>query len=39
VYDWQNMFRDLKKYKDPRIMWKHPDWVTEKYGEHQSADQ
>lgn len=39
VYDWQNMFRDLKKYKDPRIMWKHPDWVTEKYGDHQAADQ
>jgi len=33
VYDWQNMFRDLKTYKDPRILWKHPDWVTEKYGE------
>jgi hypothetical protein len=27
------MFRDLKKYKDPRILWKHPDWVKEEYGE------
>lgn len=33
VYDWQNMFRDLKRYKDPRILWKHPDWVKEEYGE------
>ena len=37
VYDWQNMFRDLKTYKDPRILWKHPDWVTEMYGNDNNA--
>ncbi len=33
VHDWIAMFRDVWRYKDLRIMVKHPDWVLEKYGE------
>lgn len=32
VHDWVAMFRDVWRYKDLRILYKHPDWVTERYG-------
>ena len=32
VHDWVAMFRDVRRYKDLRILYKHPDWVTERYG-------
>lgn len=32
VHDWAAMFRDIWRYKDLRILYKHPDWVIEKYG-------
>lgn len=33
VYELVAMIRDVWKFKDPRILYKHPDWVAEKYGE------
>jgi len=33
VYELVAMVRDVWKFKDPRILYKHPDWVAEKYGE------
>ncbi|MCA6127335.1 sterol desaturase family protein [Thalassolituus oleivorans] len=33
VHDWLAMFRDIRRYKDLRILYKHPDWVKEHYGE------
>ena len=33
VYELVSILKDLWKYKDPRILYKHPEWVTEKYGE------
>ncbi len=33
VHDWVAMFRDLWRYRDVRILYKHPDWVSEKYGQ------
>jgi hypothetical protein len=32
VYELVSIFKDLWKYKDLRILYKHPEWVTEKYG-------
>lgn len=32
VHAWGEMFRDVWRYKDVRILFKHPDWVTERYG-------
>ncbi|MEK9766622.1 MAG: sterol desaturase family protein, partial [Thalassolituus sp.] len=26
-----SMCRDVVRYRDPRILWKHPDWVNEQY--------
>lgn len=31
VHAWGEMFRDVWRYKDIRILFKHPDWVQEKY--------
>lgn len=31
VHDWVDMFKDIWQYKDLRIIYKHPDWVNEKY--------
>jgi len=32
VYELVSILKDLWKYKDLRILYKHPEWVTEKYG-------
>lgn len=32
VHDWAAMFRDVWRYKDLRILYRHPDWVLEQYG-------
>ena len=33
VHDWVAMFRDVWRYRDVRILYKHPDWVNEQYGQ------
>lgn len=33
VYELIAMIKDVRKYKDLRILYKHPEWVNEKYGE------
>ena len=33
VHDWAAMFRDVWRYKDLRILYKHPDWVLEQYAQ------
>jgi len=32
-----SMSRDVVRYRDPRILWKHPDWVNEHYGTQQQT--
>ena len=32
VFDWGHMIRDVWRYKDLRIPFKHPDWTAQKYG-------
>lgn len=38
VHDWADMFRDVVRYRDLRILYKHPDWVLERYGQARPAD-
>ncbi|WP_420589918.1 sterol desaturase family protein [Bacterioplanoides sp.] len=33
TYELASMLKDVWRYKDLRILYKHPDWVLEKYGE------
>ena len=33
TYELVSMLKDVWRYKDLRILYKHPDWVLEKYGE------
>jgi len=33
VYELIDLFKDLWRYKDLRVLYKHPDWVNEKYGD------
>ncbi len=37
IHDWVAMFRDVRRYRDLRILYKHPDWVTEVYGDREKS--
>lgn len=32
LHEWRNMWADLKRYRDLRILYKAPDWVERRYG-------
>ncbi len=39
VHDWVDMFKDVWRYKDLRILYKHPDWAQQHYHLQTSHDQ
>ena len=38
VHDWVDMFKDVWRYKDLRILYKHPDWAQQHYGTQADTD-
>jgi hypothetical protein len=32
------MWRDVWRYRDPRILWKHPDWVEKRHPQRRGSD-
>ena len=33
TYELVSIIKDIRRYKDLRILYKHPEWVSEKYKE------
>lgn len=38
VHDWVDMFKGVWRYKDLRILYKHPDWAQQHYGTQADTD-
>lgn len=38
VHDWVDMFKDVWRYKDLKILYKHPDWAQQHYGTQADTD-